>query len=67
MGWYGQVGRNVYKAQKGVCIVGVKNALQTKLGTATKSNRAGVNTAALLPRLFGTNPRSHHKSATGRV
>ena len=23
--------------------------------------------AALLPRLFGTNPRSHHKGATGRV
>ena len=23
-------------------------------------------TAALLPRLFGTNPRSHHKGATGR-
>ena len=22
--------------------------------------------AALLPRLFGTNPRSHHKGATGR-
>ena len=23
--------------------------------------------AALLPQLFGTNPRSHHKGATGRV
>ena len=23
--------------------------------------------AALLPRLFGKNPRSHHKGATGRV
>ena len=23
--------------------------------------------AALLPRLFGTNPRPHHKGATGRV
>ena len=23
--------------------------------------------AALLPRLFGMNPRSHHKGATGRV
>ena len=23
--------------------------------------------AALLPRLLGTNPRSHHKGATGRV
>ena len=26
-----------------------------------------VGAAALLPRLFGTNPRTHHKGATGRV
>ena len=29
---YGQGGRNVYKAQKGVCMGEVKNALQNRVG-----------------------------------
>ena len=34
---------------------------------ATTTTRAEVCSSFLLPQLFGTNPRSHHKDTTGRV
>ena len=39
----------------------------SKFATYTVDNLGRRFAAALLPRLFGTNPRSHHKGATGRV
>ena len=45
-----------------VCIGQVLACIQNKYRTIGRRFAA-----ALLPRLFGTNPRSHHKGATSRV
>ena len=45
-----------------------RHAGRGPLRSLSRASTAGRRfAAALLPRLFGTNPRSHHKGATGRV
>ena len=44
-----------------------KEEASTSAGKKRKQALGLRFAAALLPRLFGKNPRSHHKGATGRV
>ena len=51
-----------------ICIKYASNMLNMQQKYAKNMQTIGRRfAAALLPRLFGTNPRSHHKGATGRV